>query len=122
MLWKELKRRVDSTARHSKRLIKALKKVAPFIPEETANDLYILVPSRRTMGTVFTFSGTIMYLRLPQRGESQQETDFTVAHEFAHVLLKHPQTGFPAGKRAERQANKLARSWGFHSRYANSQY
>src|SRR5271168_4000525 len=115
MLWSKLKQRVDAEGLSSKKLVKALKKVAPFVPHEIGDQVWIFTPGKRTLGAVFSYSGLIMYLKRPTRSYSQNEVNFTVAHEFAHLILHHPQNNVPSGRLAEKEANTLAQKWGFSS-------
>lgn len=116
MLWRDLKKRiVDPNQFKVKKLINALKRVAPHVPHHISEDLFIYAPETDVLGAVFTIhlGGNIMYLRNPAPKEPQHEVDFTVAHEFAHLILRHPQDGKRSNKRTEKAADDLAKSWGF---------
>ena len=119
MKWRDLKKRVERAALKdykSRRVIKALKKVAPHIPDEAAADLFISIPGKNELGCVFNHWGNIMVIHVHSTiGQPQSEVDFTVAHEFAHIVLGHAPNRVPPGKRVEKAANKLARKWGFDS-------
>lgn len=38
---------------------------------------------------------------------------FVIAHELAHVILRHPELGRMANENEEEQANCLAQAWGY---------
>ena len=85
--------------------------------------------SPRTICTVLMPSapsgeGAFIYLAPSLERESQAQVDFTVAHEFAHALLRHHLPGndslskkeLKAGYlnwNSEKAADKLAKQWGF---------
>ncbi len=117
MKWSKLKKHVNRDVAESKRLVKALKKVAPFLSDDAVRDLHVFCPPESTLGGVFAWSGVVMFLRSDWRGWSQEEIDFTVAHEFAHLTLKHPQRQVKPCRKVEREATALARKWGFDSPY-----
>ena len=57
----------------------------------------------------------IIYLAPELEIESQEQVNFTVAHEFAHVVLSHSFLCWDAkqGQSEEQAADALARKWGF---------
>jgi len=57
----------------------------------------------------------MVYLSPELELESQEQVNFTVAHEFAHVVLKHSSLCWnpEQGKRDEQTADDLAKEWGF---------
>jgi hypothetical protein len=84
----------------------------------------IHAPEFHSMGCVHqsTPSGVFMYLSPTLEFESQGRVDFVVAHEFAHVVLRHHEPGNEQAalkadtyqnRPAEVAANALAESWGF---------
>jgi IrrE N-terminal-like domain len=56
----------------------------------------------------------MVYLSPELEIESQEQVNFTVAHEFAHVVLRHsPLCDSERGKKNEQMADDLAKEWGF---------
>lgn len=117
----------------------ALKKAAAQIPDSTLLNLpplRIFTPVRadsgvtlmvETAGQIFSPATplTLMYLSPLMELYQQSEIDFTVAHEFAHVALRHLwsinsnremgtfKDGTYGDAPSEIAADQLAESWGF---------
>src|SRR5450759_3565215 len=79
--------------------IEAMRKLSERIPDDVLNDLpplTVFAPSTALLGHVTPF-GTgdrlFLYLAPKLEGKSQHEVDFTVAHEFAHIVLGHYKPG-----------------------------
>jgi hypothetical protein len=82
--------------------IEAMRKLAERIPEDVVDNLpplTVFAPSTVLLGRVFPMLASVtpgsVFLYLGPRLEtlSQKEVDFTVAHEFAHVALRHYKPG-----------------------------
>lgn len=117
MLWRNLKLRVERGTKIHKKIAVALKKVAPFIPDAVGSKVFIFLPTHDTTGCAFQYTGgPVIYLHPEIHRSSQSEVDFTVAHEFAHLVLNH------IGKKStliiEREADVQACKWGFEKRFA----
>jgi len=110
MRWRDLKKCLEKGVVLHPKVLKALKKVAPHVPNLTTK-LFILTPEKDTLGSVFRYDGITMYLHPTLYRSAQYEIEFTIAHEFAHIVLEHLKK--PAGRRVEREADALARKWGF---------
>lgn len=110
--------------------IEAMQQICERVPQEVIDDLpplTLFAPSAALFGRVFPFGGgnaLFVYLAPNLERKSQREVDFTVAHEFAHVVLGHYKsdaTIIPADAvvrsrgdvPSEKEANRLAESWGF---------
>ncbi len=80
-------------------------RTAIFAPDTDTGGLYTDAP----------FAEVMVYLSPALEHESQEQVNFTVAHEFAHVVLKHsPLCWNPAqSKKDEQTADDLAKAWGF---------
>ena len=78
---------------------------AIFAPDTDTGGLYTDAP----------FAEVMVYLSPDLEHESQGQVNFTVAHEFAHVVLKHsPLCWNPEqGQSDEQKADDLAKEWGF---------
>jgi len=82
-------------------------------------DVLILAPSESVAGFVEVRSlenSILVYLAPQTEYDSQSDANFTIAHELAHVELKHYL--LPAEQRAfvEIEANEKAAEWGFDRR------
>jgi hypothetical protein len=75
----------------------------------------IFAPDAGGLCTDSPFAEVMVYLSSELELESQEQVNFTVAHEFAHVVLKHsPLCWNPEqSKRDEQTADDLAKAWGF---------
>jgi hypothetical protein len=75
----------------------------------------IFAPEPGGLCTGVPLADVMVYLSPDLEIESQEQVDFTVAHEFAHVVLKHsPLCWDPEqSKKNEQTADGLARAWGF---------
>jgi hypothetical protein len=75
----------------------------------------IFAPDAGGLCTRVPFAEVMVYLSPELELESQEQVNFTVAHEFAHVVLKHsPLCWNPdQSKRDEQMADDLAIEWGF---------
>ncbi len=110
--------------------IEAMRKLSERIPEEVLDNLPPLVvfaPSKAKLGEMKPYGlgdRLLLYLAPQLESKPQKEVDFTVAHEFAHVVLGHYKLGataHPSGVTvrrhgdapSEQEADKLAESWGF---------
>lgn len=109
--------------------IEAMRKVSKRLPDAVLDELpafVVFAPSPRLLGELKPFGlGDRLFLYLSPRLEkmSQKEVDFTVAHEFAHIVLGHYKQGItmtpgaPVKSHeevpAEIATDKLAESWGF---------
>lgn len=106
----------------------ALSRIVERLPLETLTSLKtirlgVLAPSSN-LGIAWRVGSITHYIYLAETLETytQPEVDFTVAHEFAHIVLNHsvPKESFlndvPSydEKLDERQADALAESWGFY--------
>ena len=107
-------------------------RVPPSVWAETPL-LSVFAPSPHKRGQLFPFKvspafGALIYLAPSLEYESQDQVDFTVAHEFAHALLGHHLPGnndtslsleeglkISAHEEApsEVKADSVAKSWGF---------
>lgn len=110
--------------------IEAMRKLSQRIPDDVLDNLpplTVFAPSTALLGHVMP-SGTgvclFLYLAPSLERKSQSEVDFTVAHEFAHVVLEHYKPGATTippdavvqrheHAPSERDADGLAESWGF---------
>jgi Zn-dependent peptidase ImmA (M78 family) len=113
MRWRDLKKCLESNVKQHPKILKALKKVAPHVPEKLGRRVFIFTPETNTLGSVFKHDDYVLYLRPTLFRSSQREIDFTVAHEFAHLVLGHLRR-LP-GRQVEKEANALARKWGFEA-------
>jgi hypothetical protein len=112
--------------------IAAMRKLSERIPEDVLDNLpplTVFAPSAVLLGHVLphgTGDSLFVYLSPRLESKSQTEVDFTVAHEFAHVVLGHYMPGatnHPPGVvvqghgdvPSEKDADRLAESWGFKS-------
>lgn len=117
--------------------MKAMRRVWERIPADTLQDLpsvTVFAPSPCKRGEVLPFGGrfeqnaAFVYLSPTLESEPQVQVDFTVAHEFAHVVLghhfhSHPDICLSADQSAkithnfevpaEIKADALTESWGF---------
>jgi hypothetical protein len=110
--------------------IEAMRKMSALVPEDVLDSLPPLVvfaPSATKLGELKPFrlgERLLLYLSPRLEAKSQREVDFTVAHEFAHVSLRHQQPGATAvppdavvqsheDAPLEQDADRLAESWGF---------
>src|SRR6266566_9083152 len=87
------------------------------VPDDVFNTLDVLVfaPSPNIYGQVYPgtlSSKTFIYLAPSLEEQSQQEVDFTVAHEFAHAYLNHEQAARNPSA-IEDDADALVETWGF---------
>lgn len=80
-------------------------RTAIFAPDADAGGLYTDAP----------FAGVMVYLSPELELESQEQVNFTVAHEFAHLVLKHSALCWnrKQSQDDEQAADGLAREWGF---------
>jgi len=104
--------------------IQALQVFAKKAPDEVFKDLevWIIGPSHLS-GCAWKSPSHQWYIYLDPSLETDtlEQVTFTVAHEFAHVFLKH--IGHPAVSNEmpyderfqEWEANELAKSWGFYN-------
>jgi hypothetical protein len=75
----------------------------------------ILAPDSGGLYTSAPAAEIIVYLAPDLEIESQEQVNFTVAHEFAHVALAHSFLCWNSEqcKRDEKRADQLAAVWGF---------
>ena len=79
--------------------IAAIEKLSKRLPEDVQDNLPPLVvfaPSAAKLGEFKPFrlgDRLLLYLSPRLEAKPQSEVDFTVAHEFAHILLGHHQPG-----------------------------
>jgi hypothetical protein len=80
-------------------------RTAIFAPDVNTGGLYTDAP----------FAEVMVYLSPELELESQEQVNFTVAHEFAHVVLKHSFLCWnpEQSKSNEQRADSLAKEWGF---------
>ncbi len=102
---------VEATRRLSERM--------PGIVYDALPALLVMAPSQHVLGQIYPElhltrhrEGVIVYLSPELESKAQEEVDFTVAHEFAHVHLGHrslrenPPT-------LEDDADSLVQAWGY---------
>lgn len=103
------------------KVFKALRKVVPKVPDSVFKlDLVIFAPSG-VNGLAFRGRGsTFIYLDPCLELEPQEEVDFTVAHEFAHIVRDMGKSAAELENETpeeeeldEAETDKLAESWGF---------
>jgi hypothetical protein len=94
--------------------LKILYRAIPDVLDQTPLTA-IFAPEAGGLCTGVPFAEVMVYLSPELEIESQEQVNFTVAHEFAHVVLKHsPLCWNPEqGKRNERATDDLAKEWGF---------
>lgn len=75
----------------------------------------IFAPDASGLCTGAPFAELMVYLSPELEIESQEQVNFTVAHEFAHVALKHSPLcwNLEQSKRDEHATDALAKEWGF---------
>ena len=75
----------------------------------------IFAPDASGLYTDAPFAEVMVYLSPELELESQEQVNFTVAHEFAHVVLKHSLLCWnpERSKRNEQTTDRLAKEWGF---------
>jgi hypothetical protein len=109
--------------------ITAMRKLAEQIPQEVLDDLppfVVFAPSASKLGELkpFSLAGRMfLYLAPSLEKKPQRDVDFTVAHEFAHIVLGHYKPGasavIPGEARkhedvpSEKDADQMVESWGF---------
>ncbi|HWR14164.1 MAG TPA: hypothetical protein VN577_05020 [Terriglobales bacterium] len=110
--------------------IQAMQKLCYRVPDDVLDDLpnlTVFAPSTAILGHVMPSGAgncVFLYLAPSLERKSQAEVDFTVAHEFAHVVLGHYKPGattlpaecmvsYHGDAPSERAADSLAESWGF---------
>jgi hypothetical protein len=110
--------------------IAAMQRLSERVPSDVLDSLpplTVFAPSRALLGHVLpcgTGDSIFVYLAPRLEMKSQREVDFTVAHEFAHIVLRHYKpcatTHTPdvavrshADAPSEQDADGLAVSWGF---------
>lgn len=110
-----------------RKTIEAMRKLSERVPVDVLDNLpslTVFAPSAAKLGEVFPRgAGDSIFVYLSPRLErkSQAEVDFTVAHEFAHVVLRDAGSTIPPGMvvrnhgdaPSEKAADRLAESWGF---------
>ncbi|MGA8150901.1 MAG: hypothetical protein WB952_08125 [Terriglobales bacterium] len=113
--------------------IAAMRKLSERIPDDVLENLpplTVFAPSAALLGHVLPHgTGDSIFVYLSPRLEraSQAEVDFTVAHEFAHIVLGHYKPGATdhppdvvvqrhEDVPSEQDADRLAESWGFKSK------
>jgi hypothetical protein len=95
--------------------VEAMRRLSERMPEEVYDELPILIvlaPAQWKYGQVYPslLNGVVVYLSPTL--EEQEEVDFTVAHEFAHVHLGHD-AWMNNPPSLEDDADKLVESWGY---------
>ncbi len=110
--------------------IEGMRNLSERVPDVVQDNLparIVFAPSAARLGHVLpcgTGDSIFVYLSPHLESKSQAEVDFTVAHEFAHVVLGHYKPGattYPSSLTfekhedalSEQDADKLAESWGF---------
>jgi len=80
-------------------------RTAIFAPDTDTGGLYTDAP----------FAEVMVYLSPDLEHESQEQVNFTVAHEFAHVVLKHSPLcwNHEQSRHDEQTVDRLAKEWGF---------
>ena len=75
----------------------------------------IFAPEASGLCTGASHAEVMVYLAPELELESQEQVNFTVAHEFAHVVLRHSFLcwNLEQSKRDEQEADSLAKEWGF---------
>ncbi len=81
----------------------------------------LFAPETGGLCTGAPHSEVMVYLSPETELESREQLNFTVAHEFAHVVLKHSFLcwNHEQSKRDEQTADSLPREWGFEGRPCN---
>jgi Zn-dependent protease with chaperone function len=97
--------------------VEAMRRLSERMPEEIFDELpivIVLAPAQWKYGQVYPsiLNGVVVYLSPTLEKLEQEEVDFTVAHEFAHVHLGH-QVWSNNPPSLEDEADKLVESWGF---------
>lgn len=113
-----------------RKTIAAMRKISERVPDDVLDNLpplTVFAPSAAPLGRVLPCGpgdSIFVYLSPRLESKSQTEVDFTVAHEFAHIILGHNKPGattLPSDAVAqshestpsEQEADRLAESWGF---------
>ena len=99
----------------------AIRRVCERVPAETLEDLNVAVfaPSQHIFGQAYPAMGpvmsskTLIYLSPDLEKQTQDDADFTVAHEFAHAVLGHGADWTKNGPGIEDEADELTVKWGF---------
>jgi hypothetical protein len=118
MEWDEFDRqfvwRLDTDCRHKTAV--ALRMFAGKCPDDVLRPLQrvrVMAPSG-VYGNAFDGMGYIyIYLDPCLELQPQKNVEFTVAHEFAHVVLNHTDYLRTGEKEKEADADALAKAWGF---------
>ena len=104
---------------HRPKTFEALKALAAQLPVDILGDLpnlALFAPNANTGGEAITFRGqgdgllALIYLAPLLEDHSQEYINHTVAHEFAHLVLRHDDQ---SPDTCEDEANVLAAKWGF---------
>jgi hypothetical protein len=97
--------------------LRALRTLCERVPDEVLRDMppgcNILAPSPWMRGLACVMTGGLIYLAPRLEDESQEQVDFTVAHEFAHLYLRHHEQ--PTNANMEDEANALVKQWGYNA-------
>ncbi len=97
--------------------VEAMRKLSERMPVAVYDALPILLvvaPSQHVLGQVYPepLCGVVVYLSPQLESMVQEEVDFTVAHEFAHVHLGH-RAMLENPPTLEDDADNLVQAWGF---------
>ncbi len=111
--------------RHARpKTVQALVTLCDRVPEEVFVSMptfSILAPDAKVDGAVYRpVPEIVIYFSPSLEDESQEKVDFTVAHEFAHIYLRHHEedesmiTWIPYLEQpTEVEADELVRQWGY---------
>jgi hypothetical protein len=96
------------------RALELLYRTIPDVLDQTPRTA-IFAPDAGGLYTGSPFAEVMVYLSPELELESQEQVNFTVAHEFAHVVLKHSLLCWnpDQGKKDEQASDDLAKEWGF---------
>ncbi len=94
--------------------LELLYRTIPTVLDQTPTTV-IFAPNAGGLCTVVPNAEVMVYLSPELEIESQEQVTFTVAHEFAHVVLKHSPLcwNLDQSKQDEQAADDLAKAWGF---------
>lgn len=108
--------------------IAAMRHFAERVPQAVIDELpriLVFAPSQHIWGECYpwcetiggngemrTVEGSLVYLAPELEEREQDDVDFTVAHEFAHAILRHALPGGQRGNGLEQEADALVAEWG----------